>query len=386
MKLVPLLVSVIFAFTATLALADDFDDLFPEVELDANNDQPLESESLILQIKHQTGSNFVGELSQSSVLSASWQNRVGLRSRAQADVRLSLDWPTESNHAQNATLIFGDAYLQTTRGNWSTKVGRQTVSWGESDTAIVADVISPRDYSHGMYQDAEYSKLSQWLLDVTHFGNNEQMTMVFIPSARTDRLEIGSQERLVWEPEFAVQVKKTIGKSDWSWILADLKDNQLVNGDLTRYQMAATTVNWAKGNGNLQLEAAYNLNREFVFGSSDQFQGAATYSFLQSGYRTWTAGIAYDRKFALNSPDEQTEIWDTTLSISEHYFNEVLTVGSSSQFQWPTQTMVFQLVVDWDVTDAFRVSIESSYLDDLDDAEFESVEGFLVRVRYVFGS
>ena len=212
------------------------------------------------------------------------------------------------------------------------------------------------------------------------------MTMVFIPSARTDRLEIGSQERLVWEPEFAVQVKKTIGKSDWSWILADLKDNQLVNGDLTRYQMAATTVNWAKGNGNLQLEAAYNLNREFVFGSSDQFQGAATYSFLQSGYRTWTAGIAYDRKFALNSPDEQTEIWDTTLSISEHYFNEVLTVGSSSQFQWPTQTMVFQLVVDWDVTDAFRVSIESSYLDDLDDAEFESVEGFLVRVRYVFGS
>ena len=197
MKLVPLLVSVIFAFTTTLTLADDFDDLFLEVELDANNDQPLESESLILQIKHQTGSNFVGELSQSSVLSASWQNRVGLRSRAQADVRLSLDWPTESNHAQNATLIFGDAYLQTTRGNWSTKVGRQTVSWGESDTAIVADVISPRDYSHGVYQDAEYSKLSQWLLDVTRFGNNEQMTMVFIPSARTDRLEIGSQERLV---------------------------------------------------------------------------------------------------------------------------------------------------------------------------------------------
>src|SRR6185295_18816874 len=60
-----------------------------------------------------------------------------------------------------------EMYLDYTKGRFFTRIGRQSISWGESDTIILLDVINNFDLTYGapgLLQDLEESRIPFWAM------------------------------------------------------------------------------------------------------------------------------------------------------------------------------------------------------------------------------
>jgi len=87
-------------------------------------------------------------------------------------------WPNDSYHlTKSSDIEIERAFLQFSFDEWSTKLGRYTIGWGELEGGAL-DVINP---SGGL---TDPSITSQWLMSATRYGDKSDISVFYNPNPK----------------------------------------------------------------------------------------------------------------------------------------------------------------------------------------------------------
>ena len=219
------------------------------------------------------------------------------RFHIQFDSKLNAYWGSDHRaRAENKSTLFEtstpEAYVQYSRpgADTSIKLGVQRLIWGESEAGAITDEISPRNFSELFFIPLEESRLGQFMATVDHFSKNGDWTFFYVPVPRFNELPDPGTE-YGFDPfegradiekgdrkfhEFGLRWKKTVDRSDISFMAANLVDNDYVyrldgmtGGRLAvsrleqRFSMVGTTFNYAKQNFLFKGEVAFKSKKGF---------------------------------------------------------------------------------------------------------------------------
>jgi len=169
-----------------------------------------------------------------------------------------------------------EAFLQSSFGNTSVKIGYQLLIWGESDLVAITDIVSPRNYSEIFFIPLEEARISQAMITIDHFSRIGDWSCFFIPipdyneyaksgseygSALSDS-KYPNQKLNNKDFEYGIKWKKTFNRSDISIMAASTIDNNHYTNK-QRFNMLGTTFNYAK--------KVFLLKGEFAIKSSQNF-------------------------------------------------------------------------------------------------------------------
>ena len=63
------------------------------------------------------------------------------------EIKATNYWPSDSNYAtESSDIEVEKAFVQFSFDDWSTKLGRHTIGWGELEGCLLYTSPSPRDY------------------------------------------------------------------------------------------------------------------------------------------------------------------------------------------------------------------------------------------------
>ncbi len=142
---------------------------------------------------------------------------------------------------------FADAYLQTSYGGTSLKAGIQTMAFGESQSAVVTDEISPRSYTELFNFNLDELRIGQPIVSLSQFTPLGTFGTFLVPfPAFNEYPERGSAfyfnpldgmavkdveteheglEDVLGHMEFGLSWRKTAGKSDLAVVAVSLLEN-----------------------------------------------------------------------------------------------------------------------------------------------------------------
>lgn len=192
-----------------------------------------------------------------------------------------------------------EAYLEANFNKLTIKAGKQILIWGESDTAVVTDLVSPRDLSELSYKNLEDSRIGQYMLVSNLYGKFGMLNAFINPFPEKDELPIPGSAYFITEPmpdaaqwtetrlgvddtEYGLRWKQTFGKSDIAFMVADLVDNNPVSvfkgntdsgkiilaKNYNRFKMAGFAGNLSRGSVIWKVEMAYTFDRSYPCANS----------------------------------------------------------------------------------------------------------------------
>jgi hypothetical protein len=75
-----------------------------------------------------------------------------------------------------------EAWFRARMCNLEAKVGKQIVTWGETDGFKLMDLINPTDFRHFIIDDMEDSKIPVWMMNLTYYFNQENnLQFIWMP-------------------------------------------------------------------------------------------------------------------------------------------------------------------------------------------------------------
>jgi hypothetical protein len=196
-----------------------------------------------------------------------------------------------------------DAFVQMSLHKTSIKAGIQTLSWGESDFAIVTDEMSPMDFQEPLNLNIDELKNGQLMLVLDQFSPLGDLSVFFIPYPKLNEypkegtkyyydLFNGSikyrKKKQGFLPEYGMKWKKTFGKSDVSILGASLINNEyalsmdtpgIINQSKYRFFLFGTTLNYVinkfliKGEAAIKSSKTYN-DAEFQIVNKDNLDAS----------------------------------------------------------------------------------------------------------------
>ena len=285
------------------------------------------------------------------------------------DVREEFRW---QNH-------WREGFLQGRFGAFSLKMGQQVLVWGESDAAVVTDLISPRDQTELFSTPVDESRIGQRLLTLDYYpGANQQLTLFFNPDPQVNRYApVGHEYALSanagavilpeqlpkfgQETEFGMRWSFTRNGVDVSGSWADLIDNDpvyvwqglefgLKSESLTpvpvwepqyrRFQLLGGGAQVSSGDLLWKGEGALWLGKDFT---STESSGDGT---RERKVRVLALGVEYSGNagalWSLEASDQWIEDWDASLlGTREH--QDLVYASWSRSFQ--NETLLPQLVL-----------------------------------------
>lgn len=194
-------------------------------------------------------------------------------------------------------------YIQAGFERFSIRLGKQIVVWGKADTAVITDVVSPRDNSDFIFIKLEDSRLGQMMLSTDIYTSCGNLFFFLSPEPLTDRepdrdtryyreflerdaFTVNTEELSFSHVEYGARWEKTFGKTDLSLMAGRFFSNgavydfsgsldsssgkQLINETFIPYKMAGMAASHAKGNYLLKVESAFK--KDFALQGVDGLQ------------------------------------------------------------------------------------------------------------------
>lgn len=342
---------------------------------------------------------------------------------AKADVKYNLFWNLdnrlEEGEAFDDELRVRNTYIQKNWGQTSVSLGQQIIVWGETETAVVTDVFSPRNQSDFIFTSLEESRLGQVMLKLDQYTSAGHFSLLVNPDVQVDDnpfsevLPAGmvlEKNDFDPDPELGFRWRKVFGRADYSLFLADINDNSVVyrrnreengqlvvNDEYNRYQMFGAATNYTTGNTAIQGELAFNHNRSFqtdgpfsaindgVF-DSDQLQASVAFNYTQNGTRSWILGVGHQYLLEGNDfyPDDHRHMTDMIASVSEKFWYETLTLSYVLQYQFTDDTAIHKLSSHYQISDNLSLRTDLFYLSGFGaDTAFDN-QSILFRLSYSF--
>jgi hypothetical protein len=337
------------------------------------------------------------------------------------DTKLNLHW--SNDHRARAKdedpfreLVTREAYLQSSFGNTSFRLGYQILPWGVSEGGAITDEVSPRNSAEFFFVSLEESRVGQPMLTADHFGDTGQWTAFFVPRPgynkypdRGSEYDIpGAFDRNApdddWDNagtwEFGARWKRTFGKSDISLMAARLIDNDYLVRQ-QRFRMYGLTANVAIDNLLLRAEVALKQPRAFfarpVSGSalsiveSDQFDSSFGFDYSPGGRAlTYSAEVVWSRLLDWRNDIVVRERDEYSLvgSVSNRFFNDDLTLSWLTIYTRPYTSFQHRFLSSYLIDDNSTIYFELFFPDERDDRSgtwpYRDQKQFVIRYQYQF--
>jgi hypothetical protein len=337
------------------------------------------------------------------------------------DTKLNLHW--SNDHRARAKdedpfreLVTREAYLQSSFGNTSFRLGYQILPWGVSEGGAITDEVSPRNSAEFFFVSLEESRVRQPMLTADHFGDSGQWTAFFVPRPgynkypdRGSEYDIpGAFDRNAPDDdwgnagtyEFGARWKRTFGKSDISLMAARLIDNDYLVRQ-QRFRMYGLTANIAIDNLLLRAEVALKQPRAFFARStgnsgltiveSDQFDSSFGFDYSPGGRQlTYSAEVIWSRLLDWDSDIVGRERNEYSLvgSVSNRFFNDELTLSWLTIYTRPYASFQHRFLSSYLIDDNSTVYFEFFYPDERDERSgtwpYRDQKQFVIRYQYQF--
>jgi hypothetical protein len=337
------------------------------------------------------------------------------------DTKLNLHWGND--HRAKAKdenpfreLVTREAYLQSSFGNTSFRLGYQILPWGVSEGGAITDEVSPRNSAEFFFISLEESRVGQPMLAMDHFGGSGQWTAFLVPRPgynkypdRGSEYDIpGAFDRNAPDDdwgnagtyEFGARWKRSFGKSDISLIAARLIDNDYLVRQ-QRFQMYGLTANIAIDNLLLRAEAALKQPRAFFalpaggtdlsIVESDQFDSSFGFDYSPGGRAlSYSAEVTWSRLLDWRDSivgREQNE-YSLVGSVSNRFFNDDLTLSWLTIYTRPYTSFQHKFLSSYLIDDNSTVYFELFYPDERDERSgtwpYRDQKQFVIRYQYQF--
>jgi hypothetical protein len=264
--------------------------------------------------------------------------------------------PKDHRHdAEGTDTTVSQAYLQTSSGQTSLRVGVQTLAWGESLLAPITDVVSPRDNRELFNFNLEELRIGQPMVALDQYSPLGRWTVFWVPRPRfnknpargsayafdpfTYRARIEGDQR----GEFGASWKKNAENADITLMAASLVDNDYglsmqPDGTVTRvkerYTLAGLSFTYAFKSFVLRGEAAWKSAKAFENAALQIVKKRAFDSYVGLDYRysgSLTVGVELvNQHIAGWTGDIQGYARDNRsllLNVSKTLMNDDLTVN-----------------------------------------------------------
>lgn len=337
------------------------------------------------------------------------------------DTKLNLHW--SNDHRAKAKdenpfreLVTREAYLQSSFGNTSFRLGYQILPWGVSEGGAITDEVSPRNSAEFFFISLEESRVGQPMFAMDHFGDSGEWTAFFVPRPgynkypdRGSEYDIpGAFDRNApdddWDNagtwEFGARWKRTFGKSDISLLAARLIDNDYLVRQ-QRFRMYGLTANVAIDNLLLRAEVALKQPRAFFARTadssdltvveSDQFDSSFGFDYSPGGRAlTYSAEVVWSRLLDWRDEivgREQNE-YSLVGSVSNRFFNDDLTLSWLTIYTRPYTSFQHRFLSSYLIDDNSTVYFELFYPDERDGRSgtwpYRDQKQFVIRYQYQF--
>ena len=337
------------------------------------------------------------------------------------DTKLNLHWGND--HRAKAKdedlfreLVTREAYLQSSFGNTSLRLGYQILPWGVSEGGAITDEVSPRNSSEFFFIPLEDSRVGQPMLAMDHFGDSGHWTAFFVPQPgynkypdRGSEYDIpGAFDRNApnddWgnagNYEFGARWKRSFGKSDFSLMAARLIDNDYLVRQ-QRFRMYGLTANVAVDNLLLRAEVALKQPRAFFARSanssgltvveSDQFDSSFGFDYSPGGRAlTYSAEVVWSRLLDWRNDivGRERDEYSLVGSVSNRFFNNDLTLSWLTIYTRPYTSLQHRFLSSYLIDDNSTVYFELFYPDERDERSgtwpYRDQKQFVIRYQYQF--
>ena len=85
------------------------------------------------------------------------------------------------NNESDPDVSMGEAYLELRKESYNFSVGRQIVTWGKLDDAVIVDKINPQDYSRFIIYDKQERKDPALMALFKYFNDDISMEVAYLP-------------------------------------------------------------------------------------------------------------------------------------------------------------------------------------------------------------
>jgi hypothetical protein len=337
------------------------------------------------------------------------------------DTKLNLHW--SNDHRARAKdedpfreLVTREAYLQSSFGDTSFRLGYQILPWGVSEGGAITDEVSPRNSAEFFFISLEESRVGQPMLTADHFGGSGQWTAFLVPRPGYNKYPDSGSEYDIpgafdrnapdddWDEagtyEFGARWKRTFGKSDISLMAARLIDNDYLVRQ-QRFRMYGLTANIAIDNLLLRAEAALKQPRAFFARSagssdltvveSDQFDSSFGFDYSPGGRQlTYSAEIIWSRLLDWDGDIVGRERNEYSLvgSVSNRFLNDELTLSWLTIYTRPYTSFQHRFLSSYLIDDNSTVYFEFFYPDERDERSgtwpYRDQKQFVIRYQYQF--
>ncbi|TAK90362.1 MAG: hypothetical protein EPO06_08785 [Burkholderiaceae bacterium] len=120
-------------------------------------------------------------------------NKFKLALRADTDYasRMKKDYyPRRLDQEQRFNLDVREAWVDLPHDDFSLRIGRQYINWGEAIGVFVADVVNARDLREFVAADLDQLRIGQWALRGEWTGDDKQAELLWIPYPSYDNISV----------------------------------------------------------------------------------------------------------------------------------------------------------------------------------------------------
>ena len=307
----------------------------------------------------------------------------------EVELKATKFWPSDSNYStEKSDLEVEKAFLQFSFDDWSTKIGKYTIGWGELEGGAL-DVVNP---SGGL---TDPSMIPQWFMSATRYFDTSDLSFFY-----NSNPEISKSKLLVLKndtyDEFGVRYGMSSEGSDMAFYLGELVPNDalinLTDGLVyaTPYQLIGFGMNKAFNEYLLKFDIAYKnniqQNRTGKFIKVDRLDWDLAFD-IQNDDRQWL--ISINSQYLLDFADDyltptalggavnaKRNNMNYMASVSDKFGDSDWTWGLSNVIASNNDLSLSSATLDWDINDQWQASFSGTYIDAKDNRAFAVLDDY----------
>jgi len=296
----------------------------------------------------------------------------------------------KANHDGNASkseFELKETYFDYLADSWDVRIGRQIIAWGKADGLRITDIICPQDFSLGMSQDIEDSRLAVDAFKFSYYPDHFDFELVCLPYLTEAKyplesslwnvfgykeVEHKSPEKTLESAQIAGKLGKNFGAVDmavsgsyfWLPVQSFSQKNLLI--DYKRTGFVGLEASAAQGSCVYRLESAYYQRKFFAQGKQEKPWLDALFGVDWYPGSNWTltaqlaADLVCDYSQAVQRDESQSL---ATLSVSKKIMREQLELSAQTVNSLASQDIFCKFKVDYDCSQGLHVLLGYDYYD-----------------------
>ncbi len=302
-----------------------------------------------------------------------------------------------THDGKNSQSDFGlkETYFDYLADSWDVRIGRQIIAWGKADGLRITDIICPQDFTLGLSQELEDSRLAVDALKFSYYPDFFDLELIYQPSiTQADYPQsqslwnvLGYQdvqhnlpENNLTSGQVAAKLGKNFGAVDLSlsgyyfWLPVQTFSSQgTLVIDYKRDNFVGLDASAAWGAFVYRLESAYYQRKFFAAGQEQKpwLDGLLGVDWYPGGNWTVTAQLAADlicHYSAAVQRDESQSL--ATLSIKKKVWREQLEFSAQAINSLACHDVVGKFAADYDCSQGLHILVGYDYYDGCKQGDF----------------